>query len=428
MNTEDYTESGPLSADDIEGISSTLTNIQPVATRGHNTLWRAMRHGRWLLLKGIAVRYVADEAHRRMLVKEFETMIRLQHPGIVQAHGIENVPELGPCIVMEWVEGETLKLWLASGSHSAGECHEVLRQLLDAVEYIHRMGIVHRDLKPSNIMIARVGGQVKIIDFGLADADSNAVFKQAAGTKGYTSPEQLAGGEPDVRNDIYSLGRIIGELVPIASRYAGVVKRCTAPLDRRPVDVAELRRLLQRTDTSRHMLLAALAIAALLMVGALLRSFMSESEATAQPVPQDTVAIVPPHHDTVAVPAATTTPAAAATPATTPAPQSTMTTTSPSRPTGDDAVENVIAEGIKRLEQGFPSNELRHHIDTLTNIRYINLDLTYGGFRIVKAYLKEVGPGLTQAQQSMVSASLYERAGELYGTEVNDRTSPLIKE
>ncbi len=430
MSTDDYTESGPVTTDDIEGVSSALTNVQPIATRGHNTLWRAMRHGRWWLLKGIALRYAADEAHRRMLVKEFETMMRLQHPGIVQAHGLENVPELGPCIVMEWVEGMTLKQWLADGSHSAGECREVLRQLLDAVEYIHHAGIVHRDLKPSNIMIARLGGQVKIIDFGLADADSSATFKQAAGTRGYTSPEQLAGGEPDVRNDIYSLGVIIGELEPLAARYDGVVKRCTEPIDNRPADVAELRQLLRRADTQRRALGAVLAVAALLLTGLLLRYWllpppvneeaevMTNGDVAPTMTPPDTVAAAP-------------TDDAAAPPVVAPAPPApTPSSTAPAMaggervPATDNAVEKAVAEGIKRLRSGFPSDELRHHLDTLTDISYINLDLTYGGLHIVKAYLEEVGPSLTEAQRSMVSAALYEHAGQIFETEVYARILP----
>lgn len=424
MSTDDYTESGPVTTDDIEGVSSALTNIQPIATRGHNTLWRAMRHGRWWLLKGIALRYAADEAHRRMLVKEFETMMRLQHPGIVQAHGLENVPELGPCIVMEWVEGMTLKQWLADGSHSAGECREVLRQLLDAVEYVHHAGIVHRDLKPSNIMIARLGGQVKIIDFGLADADSSATFKQAAGTRGYTSPEQLAGGEPDVRNDIYSLGVIIGELEPLAARYDGVVKRCTEPIDNRPADVAELRQLLRRADTARRTLFAGLAIAALLLAGMLSRYWLLPppaiedgkqitTEEVAAPVPQDSV---------VAAPTANVEPGQSLDkPRPGPAPEADKGHS----PTSNDIVEKTIAEGIKRLESGFPSDELRHHLDTLTDISYFKPDLTYGGLRIVKAYLEEVGPSLTEAQQSMVATALYDRAGQIYETEVYVRTLHL---
>lgn len=431
MITDDYTESGPVTADDIEGVSSALTNVQPVAARGHNTLWRAMRYGRWWLLKGIAVRYAADEAHRRMLVKEFETMMRLQHPGIVQASSLENVPELGPCIVMEWVEGVTLKQWLADGDHSAGECGEVLRQLLDAVEYVHRTGIVHRDLKPSNIMIARLGGQVKIIDFGMADADSSAVFKQAAGTEGYTSPEQLAGGEPDVRNDLYSLGMIIGELTPLAARYAGVVRCCTGPIDGRPADVAALRRLLRRADAQRRALVAVLAVAALLLAGLLLRYWllpppvneeaevMTNGDVAPTMTPPDTVAAAP--TDDAAAPPVV----APAPPAPTPSNTAPAVADNGPAPANDNVVERAVAEGIKRMESGFPDDELRHHLDTLSDMRYINLDLTCGAHRIVENYLDEVGPGLTEAQRSLVSAALYGRAGELYNAEVYVRTLPL---
>lgn len=188
--------------------------------------------------------------------------------------------------------------------------------------------------------------------------------------------------------------------------------------------MAGLRQLLRRADTARHVLVAGLAIAALLLAGMLARYWLIPTptiedgkqittEEVAAPVPQDSV---------VAAPTANVEPGQSLDkPRPGPAPEADKGHS----PTSNDTVEKAIAEGIKRLRSGFPSDELRHHLDTLTDISYINLDLTYGGLRIVEAYLEEVGPSLTEAQRSMVSAALYEHAGQLYGTEVNDRTSHL---
>lgn len=108
---------------------------------------------------------------------------------------------------MEWIDGVTLKTYITTPQsanvrpdHAKGsklkERRRLAWQLLNAVDDIHGVQVVHRDLKPSNIMITRNGHQLKIIDFGLADSDSYCWLKQAAGTAGYSSPEQLATGGP----------------------------------------------------------------------------------------------------------------------------------------------------------------------------------------------------------------------------------------
>ena len=129
--------SGPLAPDNYSGFGSTFSNVQEFATHKHNVLYKAMRYGRWYLLKGIAPRYANDEAHHQMLAKEFATMMKLQHPGIVQATSIEDVPGLGTCIVMEYIEGKTLEQWL-DDSPSSNECRNMFMQILDVVEYIHQ--------------------------------------------------------------------------------------------------------------------------------------------------------------------------------------------------------------------------------------------------------------------------------------------------
>ncbi len=190
-----------------------------------NVVAKAKRYGKWWLLKGLQSKVAGEAAYRQRLRKELEILTELQHPNIVSVVGLEKVGSLGECIVMEYVDGEPL-------SSSISNKKMVLVELLDAVAYCHRKGVVHRDLKPSNIMITRNGGHVKMVDFGLADADSYAVLKQPAGTEGYISPEQRQTAVADIRNDIYSIG-VIMQQMELGRFYNPIIKKCVAPIKSR---------------------------------------------------------------------------------------------------------------------------------------------------------------------------------------------------
>ncbi|WP_300850803.1 serine/threonine-protein kinase [uncultured Rikenella sp.] len=195
--------------------------------------YKALRYGRWHLLKALRPDLAAEPLYRQLLFKEFEIGYRLQQPNIVQTLGLEQVPGVGQAIVLEYIDGRTLREALAGGKLSRTQAVQILRQLCAALEYLHAQQIVHRDLKPENILLTRNGGQVKVIDFSLADADSYAVLKGAAGTRRYAAPEQQAADEPiDGRADIYALGKIMEDFRAVGLASPAVrrlVRRCTAP-------------------------------------------------------------------------------------------------------------------------------------------------------------------------------------------------------
>lgn len=249
---QDTSSASGYLTDGFEGVSERFTQLTTVTVRDHNTLTKGKRYGRWYLLKSLNADVAGQAVYQEMLTKEFELTMRAQHPGVVQAIGMENVPTLGRCIVMEWVEGQNMKQWL-DDKPQREERRRVLEQLLDAVKYLHEQGIAHRDLKPSNIMITHNGRQVKIIDFGLADTDAHAVLKQPAGTERYMAPEQASSAQADVRNDIYSLGVIMRQmdLGRICDRAAA---RCLRPIDERYQSIASLQHDLQRWRTIRRWL------------------------------------------------------------------------------------------------------------------------------------------------------------------------------
>ena len=216
--------------------SEQFSDFTPIPCKGFNILCKAKRYGRWWVLKGLKEPYRQDENYKNLLHKEFDILISLQHPNIVSAYSMEDIPEMGTCIVMEWIDGITLEHW--SGRKTEGE--GIFLQLLDAVHYIHAKQIVHRDLKPSNIMITHNGNHVKLIDFGLSDTDDFAILKQPAGTLGYISPEQIVSQQADIRNDIFSIGCILEKILP-GKPYTAIIKRCKAPITQRYANVDELK-------------------------------------------------------------------------------------------------------------------------------------------------------------------------------------------
>ena len=158
------------------------------------------------------------------------SMTALSLSCVEQVMGMEDVPGLGRCIVLEWIDGSSLAEWLEQ-QPPLDQRHRMLEQLLDALAYVHSRDIVHRDLKPSNIMITGNGHNVKLIDFGLADTDAHAILKQPAGTLRYMAPEQAASSQPDVRNDIYSLG-IVMQQMELGRKYNPVIgKSCKRLVD-----------------------------------------------------------------------------------------------------------------------------------------------------------------------------------------------------
>lgn len=213
--------------DSFEGISRDFTDVEVLFTSEVNVMAKGKRYGRWWALKALNPVVAAQVAFQQRLRKEFEILMQMEHPGVVNVVGLESVDGLGECIVMEYIDGKTLSDWIGDNPDRSRK-RKVASDLTAILIYIHSKHIVHRDLKPENIMVSNNGDAVKLIDFGLADTDSHAVLKQPAGTIGYMSPEQLQNPYPDVRNDIYSLGKIFA-LMDIG--YSKIIKKCLHPID-----------------------------------------------------------------------------------------------------------------------------------------------------------------------------------------------------
>ena len=221
----DISSSGKVAAQNIR-VSDKFTDFAELPSKGHCLLMKAQRYGIWNVLKGLKPEYAADKQFVQMLTKEYTLMVGLNHPNIVRTYGHENVPELGECIIMEYVDGRTLADFVRENPTIA-QRRQVAEELLDALAYCHKKQIVHQDLKPSNILITHDGDHVKIIDFGLSDSHEWAILKEPAFTKAYAAPEQLAGEEVDNRTDIYAFGIILRQMFP--KRYGSVIRKCLQP-------------------------------------------------------------------------------------------------------------------------------------------------------------------------------------------------------
>ena len=208
---------------------------------GMGVVWEAEqeRPNRRVALKVMRRDHRVDDLHRRLFLREAETLARLKHPNIAAIYASGHTEDGHDYFAMELVQGRTLGQWLAErppllDSEELGLRLHLFRTICDAVHYAHQRGVIHRDLKPANIIVTdapeTISGHssgsglptVKILDFGLARiVDANVAASQVSeigmikGTLQYMSPEQARGDVAaiDVRTDVYALGIILYEML-----------------------------------------------------------------------------------------------------------------------------------------------------------------------------------------------------------------------
>ncbi|MEX3105035.1 MULTISPECIES: Stk1 family PASTA domain-containing Ser/Thr kinase [unclassified Streptomyces] len=187
------------------------------------------RLGRTVAVKTLRVDLARDPSFQARFRREAQSAASLNHPAIVAVYdtGEDYLDGVSiPYIVMEYVDGSTLRELLHSGRKLLPErSMEMTVGILQGLEYAHRSGIVHRDIKPANVMLTRTG-QVKVMDFGIARAmgDSGMTMTQTSaviGTAQYLSPEQAKGEQVDARSDLYSTGCLLYELLTVRPPFVG---------------------------------------------------------------------------------------------------------------------------------------------------------------------------------------------------------------
>jgi eukaryotic-like serine/threonine-protein kinase len=199
--------------------------------------------GRQVAVKVLLKRYSGDAQFVERFRREAQAAASISHPNIV------NIYDWGPVdgtyyIVMEYVEGETLKDRIRrEGRCSPGEAVRVTLELLAAVQVAHGAHIVHRDIKSQNILIDSAG-TVKVTDFGIAKADNSQMTEAGSilGTAQYLAPEQAKGEPVDERTDLYSVGVVLYEMLTGAVPFLGdsAVTVALKHVNEQPTEPAEV--------------------------------------------------------------------------------------------------------------------------------------------------------------------------------------------
>lgn len=218
--------------------------------------------GRPVALKFLARRYAADPAVRARFQREAQAAARLHHPNIVHVYEIGSL-DGRPYIVMEYVDGHSLKELALGTEVPLAQIMDWARQLARGLARAHRAGVVHRDIKPGNVLIDQEGA-VKIADFGLAKVGKSEDLTRPGermGTAGYMSPEQAQGRPVDHRSDIFCFGALLHEMLTgepaferesfAAAVYAVVHEEPPSLATLRPGVPAALARILARTLQKR---------------------------------------------------------------------------------------------------------------------------------------------------------------------------------
>jgi|GEM_PF-4655199 len=191
----------------------------------------------------------SDESMRKRIIREARICASLEHPNIVKVYDLATL-EGSMCIVMEFLEGKTLKEVLRfENTLTVERTLKIMQMIAEALSRAHSFNIIHRDIKPANIFLTSyrdIDDFVKLLDFGIAYTIGGARLTQKGmllGTPAYVPPERIKGEEPTKASDIYSLGCVVYEMLTGKSPFASqnIEEVITGHLFRDPAPLKEIR-------------------------------------------------------------------------------------------------------------------------------------------------------------------------------------------
>ena len=230
--------------------------------------------GEQVAIKTLLPSVLEDEGRRKRFLRELRLIGRLErHEHIVEVREVLLRPEVPrDAVVMEWLDGPSLRDRLQDGPLEVGYALRLARQMASALAHVHAHGLVHRDFKPSNLVLADQGRRIVLLDFGIAkevrrleDVTRITETGQVLGTAEYMAPEQVQGGEVGPGGDMFAFGVVLYQMLTGISPFRGSTPVETSvntlyhhpvPVDRQrdliPTAVADLvERLMAKLPTDR---------------------------------------------------------------------------------------------------------------------------------------------------------------------------------
>ncbi len=221
QRTQAYVRPGSFVPPSPAELAARLPNLEVTEMLGHGGMGVVYKGRQPFLDRTVAIKLIRpdfnNEESQQNFIREARSLAKLTHPYIVNVFDCGKAGDLF-YFVMEFVEGHSLRHFLAQKSVSQRDVLDYLPQIGEALQYAHDSGIVHRDVKPENIIVDR-RNRVRLVDFGLAKwlgsaRGDGARDTAVAGTWGYIAPEQIAAPESvDHRADIFSTGVVCYEML-----------------------------------------------------------------------------------------------------------------------------------------------------------------------------------------------------------------------
>ena len=279
MSEQFFSNIEPLNTTETDGATSgaggkKLSDYKDVTLLaesrfGKSRVFKAKSSSGTVVIKALKEKFAEDPKCISLLKSEFDITSMLDNRYIRKAISYENIEGLGNSIIFEYVPGKSLWEHVRLGTVDEKQVKNILLEICDALNYMHKNGVIHCDLRPDNIIITDEG-HVKLIDIGMPETEYEANKELLVKELEFIAPELIKGEEGDARSDIYSVGKIMEFMYTrnITKQYIDVATPCTQySKEQRYESVSELKSALTSGRSSfRIVLVLAIVVIAIAVV------------------------------------------------------------------------------------------------------------------------------------------------------------------